>query len=190
MTSVPGRRGLGWAGAGCPARWLPRALPAGHALAKGSDLGLAVPPVLPLRHALLQLPVWPQAPAPADHGIQWVLGLLGLTFLLRRTAPGVAVPRHRQAGLGGVAGVFLRTQCGSLPPFLGGTPKVLSSSVGAQHPLHPPPTPVGEHTYQGPSTPPQLRGCPLTPHASSHGCPAPRRCLTPTHGLPSTILDP
>lgn len=156
--SVPGRRGLDWAGAGCPARWLPRALPAGHALAKGPDLGLAVPPVLPLRHALLQLPVRPQAPAPADHGIQRVLGLLGLTFLRRRTAPGVAVPRHRQAGMGGVAGVLLRTQRGSLPPFLEGTPKVLSSSVGAQHPLHPPPTPVGEHTHQGLAPPHGFEG--------------------------------
>lgn len=63
VISVPGGRGVGLVRVGCPVRFL-GTLPPGHALAESPDLGLAVPPVLPRCHALLQLPVLCHAARP------------------------------------------------------------------------------------------------------------------------------
>lgn len=90
-------------------------LPPGHAGSEGADLCLAVPPVLPLRHALLQLPVLLQAAGPRDHGIQGILALLGLALLRRRAAPGVPGLRHGEQS----SAVPLRRERGTALPGRG-----------------------------------------------------------------------
>lgn len=137
-------------------------LPPGHAGSEGSDLLLALPPVLPLRHTLLQLPVLLQAAGPRDPGIQGILVLLGLAPLRRRAAPGVPGLRHGELGTRerrwprGHPEPSAPSPCTSPQPWV---PSTLLSPL--------PSPPKGPHS-------PGMSSALHDPHPT-HGCPPPQQ---------------